>query len=84
MASLFAVMTRALIIIMTTISSASKVSTRIGGGSLHGSEIYRDGSWGSRVVYRLTMSPKHLLCHKCSPFKVYRVLNKHLCVDRRC
>ena len=76
-------MTSALVIPMTTIPSASWVSTRMGGGSVHGSKIYRDGSWGIRVAVRLPMSPSHPLCHKYSPFKVYMVLNKHLCVARR-
>ena len=54
------------------------------GGFLYGSKIHRDGTWASRVAVRLTMSPRHPLCHKFSPVKVYRVLNKHLCTDRRC
>ena len=84
MASLFAVMSSALVITATTISPTPGVSTRIGGGSLHGSEIHGDGAWGSRVAGRLTMSPSHPLHHKCSPVKVYRILNKHLCIDKRC
>ena len=83
-ARLFAVMTSALVITATTISSASRVSTGTGGGSLHGSKIHRDGAWGSRVAGRFTVSPSHPFCHKCSPVKVDRVLNKHLCADRRC
>ena len=84
MARLFAVMTSVLVIIATSISSSFGLSTRMGGGALHGSEIYRDGAWGRRVAGRLTMNPSHPFCRKCSPVKVYRVLNKHLCVDRRC
>ena len=77
-------MTSALVITVTTISYVSGLSTGMGGGSLHGSEIHRDGAWGSRVAGRLTMSPNHPLRHKFIPVKVYRVLNKHLCADKRC
>ena len=84
MARLFAVMTSVLVITATTISSASRVSTGMGGGCLHGSEINRDGAWGSKVAGRLSISPSHPLYHKLSPVKVYRILNKHLCADRRC
>ena len=77
-------MTSALVITVTTISSTSRVSTRMGGWCLHGFEIHKDGAWGSRVVFRPTMRPSHPLCHKYSPIKVYRVLNKHLCTDKGC
>ena len=60
-------MTSALVTTATTISSDSKVNTGIGGGSLHGSEIHKDGAWGSRVVGRLTVSPSHPPHYKCSP-----------------
>ena len=53
-------------------------------GFLYGSKIHRDETWGSRVAVRLTMIPSHTLFHKCSLVKVYRVLNKPLCTDRRC
>ena len=70
MAGLFAVMTSALVITAPTISATSRVSTRMGGGSLHASKIHRDGAWGFRVSVRFTMSRSHPLCHKCSPVKV--------------
>ena len=77
-------MISALVIIATTISSDSRVSTGTGGGSLHGSEIHRDGAWGIKVAARFTTSPSYPFCHKFSLVKVARVLNKHLCADRRC
>ena len=55
----------------------------MGEGSPHGSKIHRNGAWGIRVASSLTTSPRHSLCHKCSPVKVYRVLNKYLCANRR-
>ena len=84
MIRLIAVMISALVITVTTISSALGVNPRMGGGSLHGFKIQRDGAWGSRLVSGITMSPSHPLYHKCSPVKVCRVLNKQLSVNKRC
>ena len=80
---LLVVMTSVLVNTVTTISSTSRVSPGMGGGSLHGSKIQRDRAWGSRVASGLTMSPIHPLDRKFSPLKVFRVLNKHLCMDKR-
>ena len=84
MTRLLAVITSELVITATTISSASRVSPGMGEWSLHGSKIYRDGAWGIRVASGLSMRPSHPHRHNCSPFKVCRVLNKHLYTDRRC
>ena len=77
-------MASVLVITATTISSASGVSIGMGRGCLHGSEIYRNVAWGSRVAVRLTVSSSHPLCPKGSPVIFYRVLNKHLYTDRGC
>ena len=73
-----------LVMTATTISSTSRVSPGKGEASLHGFKIHRHGVWGIRVASGPTLSPSHSLHYNYSPLKVCRVLNKHLCMDKRC